>query len=231
VWRDGMANWQLLRQARPAGSPSPTAPPSTAPSVVGGTGAPGDIVCAECGHIFTRDNAIQYGTSWVCATCKPVFLQKLREGTQSTGEAQFAGFWIRFAAKFIDGLVMAVILAIPIVIVVMALLRNTTPGQPPNVGQLLLQIGIQLVATLFGVAYNTFMVGKYGATLGKMAVGIRVVTPEGQPISYLRAFGRAWADLLSGMVCYIGYIIVAFDGEKRALHDHICSTRVVYKAR
>jgi len=31
------------------------------------------------------------------------------------------------------------------------------------------------------------------------------------------------------MVCYIGYLIVAFDDQKRALHDHICNTRVIYK--
>jgi hypothetical protein len=31
------------------------------------------------------------------------------------------------------------------------------------------------------------------------------------------------------MVCYIGYIIAAFDGQKRALHDHMCDTRVIYK--
>jgi uncharacterized membrane protein len=42
--------------------------------------ASGDVICAECGKTFTRENAIQYGTTWVCATCKPVFLQKLREG-------------------------------------------------------------------------------------------------------------------------------------------------------
>ena len=52
---------------------------------------------------------------------------------------------------------------------------------------------------------------------------------DGSKISYQRAFGRAWADILSGMICYIGYIIAGFDKEKRALHDHICQTRVIYK--
>jgi uncharacterized RDD family membrane protein YckC len=62
-----------------------------------------------------------------------------------------------------------------------------------------------------------------------MAVGLKIVTAEGTPITMMRAFGRAWAEQLSGLVCNIGYILAAFDSEKRALHDHICSTRVVFK--
>jgi len=79
IWREGMANWQPLRQARPAPA-SPAAPPIAVPPVAAGTSAGGEVVCAECGKSFSRDNAIQYGAAWVCATCKPVFLQKLREG-------------------------------------------------------------------------------------------------------------------------------------------------------
>jgi uncharacterized membrane protein len=88
VWREGMASWQPLRQARPSGagsSSAPAAPPVAAPPVAGGTSGPGEVVCAECGKLFTRDNAIQYGSAWVCATCKPVFLQKLREGAAPGG--------------------------------------------------------------------------------------------------------------------------------------------------
>jgi hypothetical protein len=83
VWHEGMPSWQPLRQARPAASPagaSAPAVPGDVPPVAGAMSASGDVICAECGKTFTRENAIQYGTTWVCATCKPVFLQKLREG-------------------------------------------------------------------------------------------------------------------------------------------------------
>ena len=101
IWRDGMANWLPLRQARP----SADAPPFVAPTPDAGASAGVDeIVCAECGKLFTKDNAIQYGTAWVCAACKPIFLQKLREGA-TTGSGvlgaagmRYAGFWIRVAA-------------------------------------------------------------------------------------------------------------------------------------
>jgi len=73
------------------------------------------------------------------------------------------------------------------------------------------------------------MIGKFGATLGKMACKIQVVTAEGGRVSYLRSLGRYFAKFLSGLICLIGYIIAAFDEEKRALHDRICVTRVVLK--
>ena len=87
IWREGMASWQPLRQARPSagGSSAPAAPSVAAPPIAGGAAASGEVVCAECGKMFTRDNAIQYGTAWVCAACKPVFLQKLREGAAPGG--------------------------------------------------------------------------------------------------------------------------------------------------
>jgi len=56
---------------------------------------------------------------------------------------------------------------------------------------------------------------------------VRIVTAEGYKVSYLRAFARYFAKILSALTCLIGFIIAAFDDEKRALHDRICSTRVV----
>jgi uncharacterized RDD family membrane protein YckC len=71
------------------------------------------------------------------------------------------------------------------------------------------------------------LIGKYGATVGKMACKIKVITADGQPVSYARAFGRYFAKVLSSLTLLIGFIIAAFDSEKRSLHDHICNTRVV----
>jgi uncharacterized RDD family membrane protein YckC len=85
----------------------------------------------------------------------------------------------------------------------------------------------QLLEAALGVLYNGFFLGKFGATPGKMALGLRVVAPDGSSVSYGRSFGRAAAEILSRLICFIGYIIAAFDAQKRALHDHIASTRVI----
>ena len=72
-----------------------------------------------------------------------------------------------------------------------------------------------------------FFLGKFGATPGKMACKLKVVRPDGERISYARALGRHFAEMLSGIILYIGYIMAAFDEEKRTLHDRICDTRVI----
>jgi len=73
VWNESMTDWQTLGSTTAATTPqlkpSPSSPAST-------TGA----VCAECGHSFNRDEMMAYQSSFVCAACKPVFLQRLREG-------------------------------------------------------------------------------------------------------------------------------------------------------
>lgn len=92
VWREGLTNWQPLRLARPvAGTPPVAVPPPGVASTTGSspTPGPGEVQCAECGKFFSRDDVIQYDTAWVCAACKPIFLQRLREGASPS--ATFAG--------------------------------------------------------------------------------------------------------------------------------------------
>ena len=84
-----------------------------------------------------------------------------------------------------------------------------------------------MVGIALGSCYEAFFVNKMGATPGKMALGLKVVRPDGRPVDLGRAFGRYFAKMLSGLILFIGYIIAGFDSEKRALHDMICDTRVV----
>ncbi len=60
-------------------------------------------------------------------------------------------------------------------------------------------------------------------------LGLKIVTSTGEPLTYARALGRFFAEMISALTCYIGYIMAAFDEETRALHDRICDTRVVKK--
>ena len=69
-----------------------------------------------------------------------------------------------------------------------------------------------------------------GATVGKMAMGLRVVTEQGQRLCFLNATGRYFAKIISAIILCIGFIMVAFTDRKRGLHDMIAGTLVV-KAR
>ncbi len=148
----------------------------------------------------------------------------------ATAEFEYAGFWIRLCAKFIDGLIVGIPIGILVAIGVAASGGFKRSG-PESFGLLLLVNGVaQLVAMVLSVSYNAVLVGLWGTTLGKKVCGLKVIKADGTKPSFGRACGRAGAEIISGMVCYIGYLIAGFDAEKRTLHDHMCDTRVV-KAR
>jgi uncharacterized RDD family membrane protein YckC len=213
VWHEGMAEWKPYGQVK--GPAAGTSPPAVA--------AAGQVVCAECGRTFPPDQVIRHGNVFICAACKPVFLQKLKEGVAVHGLLNYAGFGIRFGAKFLDG----IILAVPVYTVVFAI-RASQPSAQPSAARMIIS---QLIAISFGVSYYTFFVGKFGATPGKMAAKLLIVNPDGSKVSYAKALARYFAaEYISG--CFtlcIGYLMVLWDDERRALHDRICSTRVIRK--
>ena len=66
-----------------------------------------------------------------------------------------------------------------------------------------------------------------GATVGKMALGLRVVTSNGQRLSFMNATGRYFAKIISAIILGIGYLMIAFTDRKRGLHDMIAGTLVI----
>jgi len=219
IWREGMANWQPLREAKSGAGGS-------SPAVAAGVE---EAVCAECGGIFPISETIRVGNTRVCANCKPTFVQKMREGlsVEQPGALRYAGFWIRFAAVFLDGILLGIInfgLTFACGFGFVGLGVRNTPATALG-----LYIGLVLFTWTLRASYETFMIGNFGATLGKMACKLQVVTATGGKVSYPRALGRFFAKILSSLICLIGFIIAGFDSEKRALHDRICDTRVVFK--
>lgn len=184
--------------------------------------------CSQCGKQFAQDDMIRYQDIWVCAHCKPLFVQKLKEGADVSGAMVFAGFWERFAAKFLDGLIQGVINTALGAVINIALFALGGRGENAS---LAIVIFSQLFQLALAAAYTTFFVGKYGATPGKMALKLQVVTSDGGEVSYARALGRYFAEWLSGITLTIGYLISIWDDEKRTLHDRICDTRVIKKKR
>jgi uncharacterized RDD family membrane protein YckC len=197
-----------------------------------GSESTGDTaVCSQCGRIFPEDQVITFEDKMICAACKPLFVQKIKEGVAPGALQHFGGFWIRFVAKFIDGIILGIgqwAILIPVsMLVAPSMMEGGDQALSPN---FFMFIGIQvLLGISIPLLYNTFFLGRWGATLGKMACGLKVVTPEGGDVTYMRAFGRFFAEWISMIILYIGYIMVGFDDEKRSLHDRICSTRVVKK--
>jgi uncharacterized RDD family membrane protein YckC len=205
VWRSGWEDWKPLGEA----------------GLLAAGESAGAARCVECGQTFPTADMIQYQGAWVCPNCKGIFFQKVKEGIEPHAEMEYAGFWIRFVAKFVDG----VIVGIPgygIQFGASALVSQDDPQ-----AFMIVFFITWLISFALQLGYSVWLTGKYGATVGKMACGLRVVTPNGSKISYGVACGRFFAEILSGLILYIGYIMAAFDEEKRALHDRICNTRVI----
>jgi uncharacterized RDD family membrane protein YckC len=82
------------------------------------------------------------------------------------------------------------------------------------------------------VVYEALMLKARGQTLGKMAVGIRVVTPDGAPISAGQAWGRAvLRQVFFSYFALINYLPALFTKQRTCLHDMIVKTRVVRTRR
>jgi len=140
----------------------------------------------------------------------------------------YAGFWRRFAAYFVDGLVTGIVgfvinLATSFVI-------QFGLGRGSNDQSLALVIvGINwLESFALNIAYFATMESSTSqATLGKMAMGIKVTDEFGQRISFGRAVGRFAGKMVSSLICSIGFIMAAFTERKQALHDMMAGTLVV----
>jgi uncharacterized RDD family membrane protein YckC len=217
IWQPGMDGWQELRRfARPKSQAAPVA------AVPARTSQP-QQTCVECGRPFAVTDMIPFRDSWVCAGCKPAFVQKMKEGVSVGGQMLYAGFWIRFAALLIDGLILGAInlmLHIPLALIAPTAESDSTAFLVYMPLTMLLQLAIP-------AAFDVFFVGKYGATPGKMACRLKIVESEGGKVTYARAIGRHFAKYISMITLYIGFLMAAFDAQKRSLHDRICDTRVI----
>ncbi len=147
-----------------------------------------------------------------------------------TPELVYAGFWIRFAAAFLDGVVLSVIL-LPVNFLFWVASENIyfwgtwDFGRGTSPGLVLL---FNLVRALVGWGYYIYLTGRYGATLGKRLLGLRVVGEDLQQVTYGTAAVREVpGKLLSALACSLGYIWAAFDGRKQAWHDKIAGTLVI----
>ncbi|MCD6566292.1 MAG: RDD family protein [Bacteroidales bacterium] len=158
--------------------------------------------------------------------------------SENTGQVKYAGFWLRFVAYLIDDIIMSAIgfvISLPFIGTIIfsgiALSdmdkceEKTFLGIAGIVGIVLL-----LTITLTAVSWLYFALmesSKQQATLGKMALGLKVTDMEGNKVSFGRATGRYFGKIISGMIMMIGYILAGLTEKKQALHDMIAGCLVI----
>jgi uncharacterized RDD family membrane protein YckC len=161
----------------------------------------------------------QQQPSWGAAPPPPSWDQ-----AAASGPVRYAGFWLRLVALIIDGFIVNIVAAL--IGFVLGVGVGATGGGTEDA-----QIAGGLIGFLLGLLYFALLESSSAqATLGKMALGLKVTKGDGSRISFGRAIGRYLAKIISGIILFIGYIMAAFTDRKRALHDMIADT-VVIRAR
>lgn len=141
----------------------------------------------------------------------------------------YGGFWIRFVAYFIDGIIVAIpTFVIAFVLGVVVGLSSAASGNQNSTAASNIAGGLgELVGLVITIGYFVYFWG-VGSTLGMRLFKLRVADANtGQPIGFGRAGLRYIGLVISTIVCYIGLIWAAFDARKQGWHDKIAGTVVL----
>ena len=146
---------------------------------------------------------------------------------QSEGTYQYAAPIKRFAAMFIDGIVVGAV-SFPFGLVLGLIVAASMQGKDPEGIQVVGQILGNIVGIIISWLYFALMESSpKSATLGKMALGLMVLDTDGYPISFGQATGRYFGKILSALPCYAGFIAAFFNEKKQTWHDSMANTVVV----
>lgn len=119
-----------------------------------------------------------------------------------------AGFGVRFVAGLIDVVVMAIVSGV---------LNKMVPF-----------MRLPILGSIPGVLYSILLwVNWHGQTIGKRAMGIKVVRTDGKPLDYPEAVIRYLAYLISAIPFFLGFLWIIWDEKKQGWHDKLAKTLVV----
>ena len=179
--------------------------------------------CSVCGSLFCPDCLVELKGRRFCAACKVNAVKDIQSGVDGSG-LQLAGIGARFCAVLIDNFVTGGVMTVFMIIMV-GIMAAVRPDENSVLMPLLMFAAYGLMMA-FMFCYHGFMLQWKGQTLGKMAMRIKVVTPEGGPITA----GQAWLRVFIWFMlhgCGITYVTAFFNPEKMAIHDMAARTRVV----
>lgn len=162
-------------------------------------------------------------------------------GSEPALEAELASLGQRLLGAVLDGLIL-VACFIPGVFAVVLLPTTLDAWGDPEPHPLAMGlIGLGLLGVLAVSILQWVLIASRGQTLGKMAVGTRIVLMNGSPVNFLTGvILRLWIlNVVTGVLnqCCLGWIVTLFDclfifqPDRRCLHDHLAGTKVIVHER
>jgi uncharacterized RDD family membrane protein YckC len=181
--------------------------------------------CARCDGEFCPDCFVWLRGRPYCAACKFEDVRDLLSGIVP-GALDLASIGRRFGGLFLDGFIKAIaswILIIPVFIAA-GVFASARPGSREPVWVIILMYPILFAIP---VIYEALLLKQRGQTFGMMALGVKVVTPDGGAISAGQAWARPVLRLVFGSCMGIDYLPAFLTHDRTCLHDMIAKTRVV----
>jgi uncharacterized RDD family membrane protein YckC len=209
------------------------------------------MYCSKCGSALAPNTAF----CQVCGTpvqpavgAAPAGLPANSMAPALTGEVSphwlppatraYAGFWLRFVAHLIDGVLLGIV-GLALLVPILALtglgaalhgINRVNPPDPAIVAAFASSIGLLIAGSvLLSWLYSAYFESSdWQGTVGKKVMNLVVTDLQGNRVSFGRASGRFFAKLISGLIPFgIGYILAGITEKKQALHDMIASCLVL----
>ena len=137
----------------------------------------------------------------------------------------FKGFWIRFVASFIDGIILLILIIL--LASISFVIFGAALGEGAGVGMFLL---VFILASIATILYKPIMeASEYQGTVGKYALGMKVIDKNGRRITMTSSFLRTILYIIGaqGFLLCLGVVMIGFTEYKQGLHDILANTYVV----
>ena len=190
--------------------------------------------CPYCGNAVGIADSVQSQQSVKQEISTPASLETRQESTpasletrqeytpaspETRQEPKYVGFWARFAANFLDGILISILLSPSIFLA-------ATSIRPEG---LIVAIAAFWGLDILAVIILLVLWCKKQASIGKMAISAKIVDARtgGAPTKG-QLIGRYFAYTLSALPLGLGFLFIAFDSKKQGWHDKLAGTAVVY---
>lgn len=188
--------------------------------------------CPYCGNAVAIADSVQSQQSVKQEISTPPSLETKQESTPASPETRpeqkYVGFWARFAANFLDGILISIFVS-PASIRIIYLLSKGKIRSDWISESACVALAFYSVLYILSQVILLVLWCKKQASIGKMAISVKIVDAKtGKAPTKKQLIGRYFAYVLSTLPLGLGFLWIAFDSKKQGWHDKLAGTAVIY---